>query len=173
MYVFCLTSPLALAAQEYISGFGRSEVEALQDLSMHCINVASHQTVSIENGESSYDNLVAVDSGITFPRDAVEYTWTGDICEARVQKDLVSLTASNWELYEEESVYYGPQHLVNKNNGVRRISGTRRVVRQKKMRNARGETIVLDRRVKDYKEIDVWNPRGYGYKGSIRLRRRR
>ena len=171
IYVCCLIIPSVLCALEYICGYGRSEVEALQDLSMNCINVASHQAVSIRNGKSSYDNLVTVDSGITFPKSAVEYSWNDDICEARVPADLVRPTASNWEFYEEKSVHYGPQHLVNTNNGVRRITGTKRVVTQRKMRNARGETIILDRRVREYKEIDVWNPRGYGYTGSIRKRR--
>ena len=171
IYVCCLIAPTALCAQEYIYGYGRSEIEALKDLSMHCINVASHQAVCTQDGKSEYDNLVTVDSGVTLPRDAVEYSWTYDICEARIPADLVLPTASSWEFYEAKSVHYGPQHLVNTNNGVRRITGSKRVVTQRKMRNARGETIILDRRVKEYKEIDVWNPRGYGYKGSIRKRR--
>ena len=171
IYVCCLIIPSVLCAQEYICGYGRSEIEALKDLSMHCINVASYQAVRTQDGKSEYDNLVTVDSGVTFPRDAVEYSWADDICEARIPADLVLPTASNWEFYEEKSVHYGPQHLVNTNNGVRRITGMKRVVTQRKMRNARGETIILDRRVREYKEIDVWNPRGYGYKASVRKRR--
>jgi hypothetical protein len=167
-----LTGTLSSTAQDYLTGFGETKTAALEDLSMVCVNVVSHRVVRTTEGGSDYEEITAVDSGIVFPRDAVEYISHGDIWEARISRDLVGMTGSEWKAYESKTFNYGPQHLLIGNGGVKVLRGTHTTVTEVIIINPGGERKVVDRRSNAYRDYRSWNGR-YGITGSYRIRNKR
>ena len=170
--IVILIGTISSTAQDYLTGFGETKTAALQDLSMVCINVVSHRVARTVDGSSDYEEITAVDSGIVFPRDAVEYISHGDIWEARIPRDLVGMTGSEWKAYESTTINYGPQHLSIGNGGVKVLRGTHTTVTEVVIINPRGERQTMGRRSNTYRDYRSWNGR-CGITGSYRIRNKR
>ena len=163
--VFLIGLSSEAGAQDYVSGWGKTRDDALYDLSMTCVNVSSRSVT--QNGE--YSSVTVVDSGVVFPREAVIYEAHGDVWEARISRDLIGMTGSQWKAYESKTINYGPQHLTLGNGGVKVLRGSHTCVKEVYVVNPGGERIVVDRRYRSYRDYESWNGR-YGIKGSYRVR---